>query len=478
MEHKTINGGEIYLPFARSRIKALRATGLQHASQQFEIDGASIKVRIAGAHEYISLGGGDTYVFVTKTTPRSFTLKESLAEPWGDVGAAPAPGLTVNEATKECWLYRTNGASATGGAQVVYHGVTKNTVTTAYAYENVTDGIGGNPIRTLYTDVCEHTVGGGCVNGFLVHNGRVLLWQDIATEESTYWDLFGTSITLSMDVKKTRKVKLFTPSGKEKIYTGEYRRRIVYGYPAMIEDFLINTGSAIDYAPTFLDGQVRFPLRDYASGSITRMIMGFDTFAPVVDAAWVAPVTTFVPGTEYSRLQYGQHTQGKNFLASRAMSEPLDISGAVTQPTFIARYTRKYVLRNTTTLAYATLLDENNVVGSDSVPRQGLLLKPFGAGAAKFIDLTKLPTFGAQFNALFPSGVVWGISTAYPGALDWGWQFLNPGNEHIAFFAPTTGPTGDAYGYGPGSLPGGGSYPFNYGYGYVTALLMKDIGKI
>ena len=57
MEHKLIQGGEQYLPFARSRIKALKATGLKYASQKFEIDGVSVKVRIAGEHEYIALSG-------------------------------------------------------------------------------------------------------------------------------------------------------------------------------------------------------------------------------------------------------------------------------------------------------------------------------------------------------------------------------------------------------------------------------------
>lgn len=59
MEHKLIlGGGEQYLPFARSRIKALRAAGLEYASQQYEIDGASVKVRIVGEQEYIRISGG------------------------------------------------------------------------------------------------------------------------------------------------------------------------------------------------------------------------------------------------------------------------------------------------------------------------------------------------------------------------------------------------------------------------------------
>lgn len=68
MEHKLISGGEQLLPFARSRIKALRATGLTYASQQFEIDGVSVKVRIEGEHEYIEISGGR---FDYQTTPTS-----------------------------------------------------------------------------------------------------------------------------------------------------------------------------------------------------------------------------------------------------------------------------------------------------------------------------------------------------------------------------------------------------------------------
>ncbi len=55
MEHRIILGGEQYLPFARSRIKALRATGLKYATQSFEIDGATVRVRIEGNHDHIYL---------------------------------------------------------------------------------------------------------------------------------------------------------------------------------------------------------------------------------------------------------------------------------------------------------------------------------------------------------------------------------------------------------------------------------------
>lgn len=51
-----MDGGELWLPFARSRIKALKATGLAHASQQFMMpDGTTVRVRTTPGHDYISL---------------------------------------------------------------------------------------------------------------------------------------------------------------------------------------------------------------------------------------------------------------------------------------------------------------------------------------------------------------------------------------------------------------------------------------
>lgn len=60
MEHRLILGGEKWLPFARSRIKALRATGMTYASQKYEIEGVSIHVRVSGNDDYIELRGGNS----------------------------------------------------------------------------------------------------------------------------------------------------------------------------------------------------------------------------------------------------------------------------------------------------------------------------------------------------------------------------------------------------------------------------------
>lgn len=83
MEHKLILGGEQFLPFARSRIKALRATGLRYASQQFEVDGVSIKVRIAGDQEYIDIVGGQSWYSVF---PRSLEHPNGITTKTGENG--------------------------------------------------------------------------------------------------------------------------------------------------------------------------------------------------------------------------------------------------------------------------------------------------------------------------------------------------------------------------------------------------------
>ena len=97
MEHKLIQGGEQYLPFARSRIKAMRATGAKYASQRFVLPDAEVNVQIVGQQAYIRITGGvyDILSGVTKDgniitgdpdTLRSFkptaeTLKFILGNP-------------------------------------------------------------------------------------------------------------------------------------------------------------------------------------------------------------------------------------------------------------------------------------------------------------------------------------------------------------------------------------------------------------
>lgn len=59
MEHRLILSGPEHLPFARSRLAALRARGVLNAAERYLIDGFTITVRVVnGVHEYIHISGG------------------------------------------------------------------------------------------------------------------------------------------------------------------------------------------------------------------------------------------------------------------------------------------------------------------------------------------------------------------------------------------------------------------------------------
>lgn len=80
MEHRLIQGGEQFLPFARSCITKLKKLGLPYANQSFEIDGVSVKVRVEPGHEYIRIEGGGAYAsaFPTVQVPESVAGSEKV----------------------------------------------------------------------------------------------------------------------------------------------------------------------------------------------------------------------------------------------------------------------------------------------------------------------------------------------------------------------------------------------------------------
>jgi len=73
MRHITQCEDPRYLPFALSRIRAMRATGARYAAQKFEVEGVSIKVRIEGEHEFVSIEGG---TFQYQAIPLSVELPD------------------------------------------------------------------------------------------------------------------------------------------------------------------------------------------------------------------------------------------------------------------------------------------------------------------------------------------------------------------------------------------------------------------
>lgn len=103
MEHKLIQGGEQYLPFARSCIKALRAGGMQYASQRFSMGDAEVNVQIIGNQDYIRLTGG-VYEILSGVVRDGELI--SLPVPEGSPeGTAPVRTLRAYKPTAQAWEY-------------------------------------------------------------------------------------------------------------------------------------------------------------------------------------------------------------------------------------------------------------------------------------------------------------------------------------------------------------------------------------
>lgn len=133
-----------YLPFARSRLQALRLTGLRYASQQFEVDGFSIKVRKEGEQEYISISGDEPYywVLVRRTTT-------------GYLEYGPYEVHT--------WLFKMKDIKNPAAATLVHTGISTGT------YSRITGRIGDR---------------GTAVNGFTAWGKDVVLWGTTAPVSS------------------------------------------------------------------------------------------------------------------------------------------------------------------------------------------------------------------------------------------------------------------------------------------------------
>ena len=125
MEHKLIlGGGEQYLPFARSRIKALRATGLRYGSQKFEIDGSSVEVRIDGQHDYIRISGGGINDLLIGLHDTEATLNNP---------GPPHTNDSYMSSTK--WVYQTDTADPLNALKAKFRGKTKRSRAAHFEYQ-------------------------------------------------------------------------------------------------------------------------------------------------------------------------------------------------------------------------------------------------------------------------------------------------------------------------------------------------------
>lgn len=119
-----------YVPFGRARIKALRATGLNYASQTFSINGATIKVRIAGKQSFINAsGGGDLYM---ETGQLAWAYPAEMEPTKND----PAKWHFMDIPTTDKYL----GSISSGGAQTNKPALAENQDSLAIGYPKAKTG--------------------------------------------------------------------------------------------------------------------------------------------------------------------------------------------------------------------------------------------------------------------------------------------------------------------------------------------------
>jgi hypothetical protein len=136
MEHKLIQGGEQYLPFARSRIKAMRATGAKYASQRFSMGDAEVNVQIVGDHDYIRLSGG------------VYNILSGVVKA-GTVIAGSPDVLRSFKPTEQCWEFPLKKREGTSTA--AFH---DEPILAINAHANI--GVSGSQ----YTNLCSSMYSG------------------------------------------------------------------------------------------------------------------------------------------------------------------------------------------------------------------------------------------------------------------------------------------------------------------------------
>ena len=132
MEHRLVDGGDQYLPFARSRIKAMRATGLPYATQRFTMPDGEVVVRTTPDHDYITLKGNGGALWVLLTAEQRSRVPDAGA------GTDTKTSLTdvysiSRTSNRESLLLRFNMFTPRG-VSVQHHGVGQAVMTSSGSF--------------------------------------------------------------------------------------------------------------------------------------------------------------------------------------------------------------------------------------------------------------------------------------------------------------------------------------------------------
>jgi len=199
VEHRLVQGGESFLPFARCCVAKLKKLGLPYADQSYEVDGVSIKVRIQPGHEYIRIEGGpssgylgyprdtayDNGVLVNGNYDASFGIDSKQAARTGDIKAGRVSWIGSGK--------KPPVVSYEHGMSTRYR-LVRETQSVIFAQPYIY--IGGTQFSTLGKNVV-----GACIATFTVDGAtiqRLVMVERPSTTQAVIWETdIPTGTTLS-----------------------------------------------------------------------------------------------------------------------------------------------------------------------------------------------------------------------------------------------------------------------------------------
>jgi len=167
VEHKIILGGEQFLPFARSCVAKLKKLGLPYADQSFEVEGASIKVRVEPGHEYIRIEGGPIMDYLL--LPASSVHPNGALKPRALARLVPGEkGIVVSEDI-ELLSGRHDWVSKDGRTVITYNHGSNSRYNTSYDTSFLPSGEPGIYMKGKKTDTTHPVSGVAVLGGNIVY---------------------------------------------------------------------------------------------------------------------------------------------------------------------------------------------------------------------------------------------------------------------------------------------------------------------
>ena len=275
MEHKLIRGGEQYLAFARGRIKALRATGMPYASQQFKIGGITIRVRIADAQDYIDISGASGIWALVNLDKQLDTSS----------GVDPDTFSGVNTTYSKLFFFSDFLPSVA---------LLKHAGSSTFNYDQVDGATHTESRSNLY----------GALSGFAPYGGKAVTYRTSSQFNGTYFPAIPTGVFRGPSQTDT----VFKWGSNEVTYTFASDSSA---------DPTSQTGDIASGVNFLTDTKACFytiSMAPWDTSVAAFKYIKFGVAGAAVDSEGILPVPLVPSLVDYTRREVGSNTQGKDFI--------------------------------------------------------------------------------------------------------------------------------------------------------------------